>query len=302
MNEEKEINNLNDEERNPAQVPEALSVQKVPTANIAPIPPLPEGTPAPVQTDANADSAQIQESDMQQAVAPLPAPIVKQEQNKEIKAPKIIWGDFLSSWILALATVLVFILIMLLALAKSGLLALPIFSKVYSAPEPTRIVIAEPQTWDEFRDILSARLQEKSLDGQVPIVLDVSEREFTALLQGVVSQGLRNPEYTAEIAQVVFLPGKIEMYFYITWKDFLQAQILAEMTPVLHNDGTVELKITEAVIGDLPLPGDWSMQMIGYFFERDMGTWKIVLSNGYGIQDTILSEGSIKLFIGPLSP
>lgn len=284
------------------QAPEVLGVEKVPTANIAPIPPLPEGTPPPVQAGEVAVDAQASEPDSHQNVAPLPAPIVKQTPEKEMKPRKVIWGDVFSSWILALATVLVLILILLFFLLKSGLLSLPFFANAYDAPEPTRMVIAEPQTWDQFRNDLTNKLQAKSLDGELPIALDISEKEFTGLLQGVVHEGLRSPEYKAEIAQVVFLPDKIEMYFYITWKEIFQAQILASMVPILHDDGTVELDIQNAKIGDLPMPGDWSMQMVGYFFERDMGTWKIVLSNGYGIQDAVLSDSSIRLLIGPLTP
>ncbi len=302
MNDNKEVNNQMSEEQTTEMMPEVLSVEKVPTANIAPIPDLPQGTPPPVQAGLGSDSVQADREVGGQNVTPLPATLAKQEPEKMKKAPRIIWGDVFSSWILALATVLVLILVVLFFLLKSGLLSLPFFAGAYDAPEPTRMVIAQPQTWDQFRNDLTNKLQAKSLDGELPIALDISEKEFTGLLQGVVDQGLRSPEYKAEIAQVVFLPNEIEMYFYITWKEIFQAQILAKMLPVLHNDGTVILEIKEAKIGDLPMPGDLSMQMIGYFFERDMGTWKIVLSNGYGIQDALLSDSSIRLLIGPLEP
>ncbi len=296
-NEEEKI-----EVKNSESAPSVPTVNKVPTAKIAPIPPLPQGTPPPVTAGSIAGGSDAKQPTRQQNAAPLLVPEVKPVPEKVIKPARIIWGDVFSSGILALATFLVFLLIILFFLLKSGLLALPIFANAYDAPEPTRMVIAQPQDWDQFRNNLTNKLQEKSLDGQIPIELDISENDFTALLQGVVHQGLRSPEYKAEIAQVVFLPDEIEMYFYITWKEIFQAQILAKMIPVLHNDGTVVLEIKDAKIGDLPMPGNLSMQMIGYFFERDMGTWKIVLSNGYGIQDAIVSDTSIRLLIGPLQP
>ncbi|GEM_PF-1348464 len=289
-------------ENNLEQVKSMESANEIPTVNIPPIPPLPQETPPLITTSSINDDFQTKQANQQNLIPPLPTLKPVSEKERIVKPAKIIWGDIFSSGILILATFLIFILIILFFLLKSGLLALPIFANFYNAPKPTRIVIAQPQDWNQFSDSLTKRLQEKSVDNQIPIALDVSEKDFTGLLQGVVHQGLRNPEYKVEIAQVVFLQDEIEMYFYITWKEIFQAQILVKMMPVLHNNGTVMLEVKDAKIGDLPIPGSLSMQMIGYFFERDVGTWKILLDNGYGIQDVTISDTKVRLLIGPLKP
>ncbi|MDF1497424.1 MAG: hypothetical protein P1P90_05195 [Patescibacteria group bacterium] len=233
-------------------------------------------------------------------IAPLPAPIAQKERVIE-KKKKIIWRDALSCWVLGMGMILIVLVIGLFLIVKSGILNIPYLSDwFYDAPLPTRYVEAGTMSWDEFRDLISVKLTENNLDNEPPIPLDLSEKEFTAFLHGVITGGLRNSEYRSEVAQVVILPESVEMYFYLTWHDYITFEILTHLAPIVEDNGTLRFEVIDAKFGDLPLPGLWVIRLIGYVFARDVGVWRIILSNGYGIQSSVLSDQSIKLLIGPV--
>jgi len=256
---------------------------------LPPIPPLPEGTlPPRTQTESV-------------PIVPLPAPIIKEE--KEVtKKRRIIWGDIFSCWVLGVGFLLMLLTLALFVLAKSGIVHVPYLSDwLYHPPVPPHYVVAKSMSWSDFNKTVSGRLAEQGLDSEPPLVLQLSEQEFTGLLQGVVENGLRSGEYKAEIAQVIFTPKAIQLYFYLTWNDYFTFEILTHLVPVVENDGTLRLEVIDARFGDLPLPGSWVINLIGYFFARDVGVWQIILSNGYGIQSAVLSNANIELLIGPVN-
>jgi hypothetical protein len=255
---------------------------------VTPLPPIPAGTLPPKQPVAG-------------AVTPIPAP-VKQTEKEVKKKSKIIWGDVLSCWVLGIGAILILVLILLFIVAKSGLVNIPFVSGwLYHAPTPERYVTTESMNWDDFRALATSRLIAQGLDSEPPILLELTEGEFTGLLKGVIEDGLRSTSYKAEIAQVAFLPESVELYFYLTWRDFFTFEILTHLVPVVEDDGTLRFEVADARFGDLPLPGMWVLRLVGYFFARDVGAWRIVLSNGYGIQSAALIPSSIQLFIGPVS-
>ncbi len=256
---------------------------------VTPIPPLPEGTLPPRAATENVQ------------VTPLPAPIIKKKKEVEKKS-RIIWGDIISCWVLGVATLLILLIILLFVVVKAGILNVPYLSeRFYNPPLPYHFVVANTMSWSDFNKIVSTKLTEEGLDSEPPLDLQLTEQEFTGLLQGVVLNGLRSSEYKAEVAQVTFLPESIELYFYLTWHDYLTFEILTHLVPVVENDGTLRLEVVDARFGDLPLPGSWVINLIGYFFARDVGVWQIILSNGYGIQSATLSTRFIDLFIGPVN-
>lgn len=232
---------------------------------------------------------------------PVPKPKAVSGAGRVKKKHRIIWGDVISCWILGIGFLAVLGILLIFFLAKSGVVNVPFLSHwLYEAPIPNRYVTGQPMNWEEFQQLATERLMEQDLQKEPPITLNMSESEFTGLLHGVVRQGLRSSEYQAEVAQVVFLEDAIELYFYLTWKDFFSFEILTHLVPIVEDDGTLKFEVADAKFGDLPLPGDWVIGIIGYFFERDIGAWRIVLSNGYGIQDTDLDPPTINLLIGPV--
>ncbi|MBD3281434.1 hypothetical protein GF391_01680 [Candidatus Uhrbacteria bacterium] len=234
-------------------------------------------------------------------VAPIPAPIKQKEEDVQKKS-KIIWGDIISCWVLGIGTILIIVLLLLFLVVKSGIVNVPFLSDwLYNAPMPERYVTAAPMSWEGFRDLATDRLMAQDLDAEPPVLLSLNEIEFTGLLEGVIRDGLRSSVYDADVAQVVILPDSVELYFFLTWRDLLTFEILTHLSPVVEDDGTLRFEVVDARFGDLPLPGEWVLRVVGYFFARDVGAWRIVLSNGYGIQSVELENSAIQLFIGPVA-
>ncbi len=235
-------------------------------------------------------------------IAPIPeAPKKIVNEAEDEKPVKRIWGQIFSGWILAIGFLGIVILLILFLLAKSGMLNIPYISDwVYEAPRPQRFVIANDLSWDQFRNILTQRVQEQNIDSEPPLSLTLDEKELTGLLTGSVDQALRSEDLDAPVAQIAVLPDSVELYFFLTWKDFFTFEILTYLVPIVEDDGTLKFEVKDARIGDLPIPGQWVLQLVGYFFKRDIGVWKIILSNGYGIQDVQLFDGSLDLLIGPV--
>lgn len=280
------------------EVPEFIKEQKTDKQEVA-----------PVAEQGAVKSAEAQDSQGKQVqegargfLPPLPKPVASDQHKPAKKHKRIIWGDIISCWVLGIGFLTVLGILLIFLLAKSGIVHVPILSDwLYEAPIPSRYIIGQPMDWERFQELATNRLIEQDMQQEPPIALNMHESEFTGLLHGVVEQGLRSDDYQAEVAQVVFLEDSIEMYFYLTWKDFFSFEILTHLVPIVEDDGTLKFEVTDAKFGDLPIPGDWVIGMIGYFFERDIGVWRIVLSNGYGIQDTDLAPPAINLLIGPVS-
>jgi uncharacterized integral membrane protein len=217
----------------PTILPENVSLPVV-----APIPPLPTGT-LPPRTEI--ESA---------AITPLPAPIIKPEK-EVVKKHRIIWGDIFSCWVLGVGFLLIFLVLALFVLAKSGVVNVPYLSNwLYHPPVPPYFVVAKSLSWSDFNKTVSGKLAEQGLDTEPPLILQISEQVFTGLLQGVVENGLRSNKYKAEVAQVIFLPASIQLYFYLTWNDFFTFEILIHLVPVVENGGRLHLEVVAGFLGD----------------------------------------------------
>lgn len=247
-------------------------------------------------------SAITQESNQVPTIAPLPEAPKKEVQPEEDKKPvKRLWGQVFSGWILGIGFLGILLLLILFLLAKSGMLDVPFFSDwFYEAPRPQRFIQANDITWDEFRSLLTQRIQEQNIESEPPLSLSLHEKELTGLLNANIDQALRSNDLKAEVAQIVILPDSIELYFFLTWKDFFTFEILTHLAPIVEDDGTLKFEVIDAQIGDLPIPGQWVLQLVGYFFKRDIGVWKVILSNGYGIQNVQLLGRDLDLLIGPV--
>jgi len=261
-------------------------IKPLPKSKIAPLPPILPGTPLPRGAEPKASS-----------------PAGKEKMGgvkKPTKSPNR-FRDAIFSWLLGLALVLLLVVLPIAFLAfKTGVLRVSLLDQYYNQPVPTRYVKANAITWNAFSDKITQKLTSQGMESEPPLLVKISEKEFTGLLAGVVNEGLRSGEFTAEAAQVAFTKENIELYFRLSWHNMINFDLLAKLEPMVQDDGTLTLRVIEAKIGDLSLPGSWVLRLVGYVFARDVGEWRIVLSNGYGIQKALLSDSEITLFIGPV--
>lgn len=230
---------------------------------------------------------------------PIPAGKKKKEKVEERKP---IRGDVIGCFLIGISVLIVLLLMLTYGVAKAGLVDVPILSDmVYNPPVPYRVVDAEPQGWESFRNMATRRLIEEGIGESPPYTLRIHEKELTALLRGVIQEGLRSPSYETQYAQVIITRDYIEFFFRIRWRDFLQFEIMVHLLPEVDPDGTLRFAPQDAQIGDMPLPSSLMLRLVGYVMAQDVGAWKILVSDGSGIQSAELFNQEIEMKIGPLS-
>ncbi|MFZ6015348.1 MAG: hypothetical protein ACOYUZ_03255 [Patescibacteria group bacterium] len=263
--------------------------------------PVPAVPASPKQDDK--PKAESKEKPELSAGSTLSGPVkkLKQGEKKKKKHIPVDVSDVIACSVLFLIALLILILCFLYGAAKAGLINIPFFSSYYQGPAPIRTVEAEPVTWDDFRAKIAGKIIARGVDQGPPYTLLITEEDLTGLLLGAVDAGLRSAAYRVEMAQVAIRSDNIEFYFELTWRDWLHFYIVANLVPEVEDDGTLRFAVRDAQLGDLPLPRDTMLRLVGYFFARDVGIWRIITSDGSGIQSVMLSEKNMQIIVGPLN-
>src|SRR3990167_4378743 len=104
--------------------------------------------------------------------------------------------------------VVAFALIVAVLLAKTGLVKVPLASRLYRGPEPTRIV-TDPEA---FSDAISAKVAlAVKRGGPPPYRVTVEETELTAAFRGALASFVQGSNIIAERPQIVMTPTAIEL-------------------------------------------------------------------------------------------
>ncbi len=219
----------------------------------------------------------------------------KQEPDKI--APKFGKNALTCSGLVVLA-MLLGLGVLIYFLTISGLVRVPFFSRWYTPPAVVRTVGGSPTNWAQFRSLILGRLTDQAEIGP-PYQLRISETEMSGLLNGVIAGAFRDQRFAAERTQVALTPGFLEMAVFVSWNRFLHFDLLLRMRPRVENDGTVRFETTNAYLGRIPLPSGWVMQLLGYIFSRDIGTWNIRVDQRNGIRALDLNDRFLDVTIGP---
>ena len=129
-------------------------------------------------------------------------------------------------------------------------------------------------------------------------VLQISEEELSSLFATMAQQGVRNPTYAVQTAQIVILPDGLEIFMQMTWHGFVHIDLLTRMTPVLQSDGGLRFDVTETTLGDVSLRSEWVRPLIAYLFDRDLGIWYVKMGEDIDIQAVTLFDRSLQLLLG----
>lgn len=194
--------------------------------------------------------------------------------------------------------VLIFVSLVLYAVAETGVVRVPLFSRFYHGPSPTRLVAAQPMTTDAFRVLLGARFFNQALKHpQPPYTVDVSEKELTGVIMNAVDVALRDLSWKQDYTQLVVRPTDVEFLSQFS-RGPLHLDMLVRFHPVIQ-DGGVRFDPFFVQIGDYPLPATVAYRIAGYLFSRDLGTF--ILSFGEAkLRDLTLKDGSIQIIAASL--
>ncbi|MBU2508756.1 hypothetical protein KKE33_00010 [Patescibacteria group bacterium] len=169
--------------------------------------------------------------------------------------------------------ILIILAVLAFLLAKTGIVEVPLFSRFYKGPVPTRIIEADPIDPQDFQYILSDRLIKQIQTTAPPYKISISEEELSGALRSVIDTAFRDQGWEVENVQLAVLPESVEF-----WGEFkqgyLSADILIKMKPIVE-DGGLRFETLGTRLGDYPVPSKLADQVAGLVFGRDLGTWLI---------------------------
>ncbi len=190
------------------------------------------------------------------------------------------------------ATIVVLAMVLAFAVAKTGMVSVPFFSRWYVEPKPTRVVIGTPTTPDLFLKTLESRMRVEAAKGVPPYELTVSEQELTGALQSAVNGALRTQDWERADVQIALRPTDMEVLGSFQ-RGALTPQILARFVPRISNGG-VQFEPASVQLGEYPLPSFLGNAVLSLIFSRDFGTWTMSFGN-VKLTDIHLSDGSVRL-------
>ena len=197
------------------------------------------------------------------------------------------------------AVILVLFLLAAFALAKSGVVSVPVFSSFYSGPEAAREITASPLDPQAFKAIISRRFLDQLESGKPPYLIKLSDEEITGSLESVIDMALRDASWQAQKIQLISQTGHLEMFVRFkrgVWK----AEMRVRLKPIVENGGA-RFEVIDFRFGDYPIHPKLAKLIAGWVFSRDFGTW-ILRFGDIELSRVNLTEGTVELYTSPAKP
>ncbi|HWR00013.1 MAG TPA: hypothetical protein VN397_04185 [Candidatus Methylomirabilis sp.] len=193
--------------------------------------------------------------------------------------------------------VVVFLILITIAVARTGIVTIPLASRLYHGPSPTRIVTAGVTEPDAFQDALSLKVAlAVKKGGTPPFEVTVDETELTAAMRGALSGSLRGSEILAERPQIVITPDAIEFSGRFV-RGSIAFDVLARFKPEIRGSELV-FNPTNVEFGDYPISTSTARDVLGLLFKRDFGSWRLEVGDA-GLEDIRLLDGKAVLVLNP---
>lgn len=212
--------------------------------------------------------------------------------------PKI-GKNVLSCWTYLIVLSVLAVALALYFIAETGIVSIPFFSRFYAGPIPVRLVEAKPLTPQDFENLLARRLFEQSASGRaLPYVVKLTEIELTGALRSVISTALADEKWKLENVQLAIEPTEMEMLARVS-RSFVRLDLLIRFRPRI-TDGGVVFEPLYVQLGDYRLPPNFSYQMLGVLFSRDLGAW-ILKFGETSLSDVHLSRGFMEITVSSVN-
>jgi len=216
---------------------------------------------------------------------PQPTPQARPAAPHHIK-PKI-GKNTIGCFVSIAVAVLAGLSVIALLVAKSGIVSLPLFSRFYTGPIPTRLINAKPITANQFKVLLSSRVFSAGIaNKRPPLTIKLNEKEITGALETAIDTALRDEEWKQVFTQIVIRPTDFEMLSQFERGPF-RFDVLIRFKPVIKGGG-VSFDPVYAQVGDYVIPPSVAYAVLGYLFSRDLGTWDVKFGD--------LALSNVKLF------
>jgi len=204
---------------------------------------------------------------------------------------------FLTCCLLELLFILLILGLVATAIAKTGLVDVPVFSKIfYKPPTPQRVVTVTPEEVKNFSADITNKLEQEvksqikpGVTGQeVEISLEFTEKELTALLRNLTANG----DLPFGNSQISITPEGLEIFGEINEpkKTYLSVNLKPEI-----KDGDLKIKIKKIKIGTLPLPAIFGNFLVEKFLNTQLDEVRDEIAKIGKLENIKLDEGKITL-------
>ena len=183
--------------------------------------------------------------------------------------------------------------------AKTGLVTLPVLSKLYKGPAPTRIVQAPSLEPAAFQYLLISRLTAQALTSKPPYTFQLTEQELTGTLNQAISEAFRDQAWSVETVQLVVTEQGLEFLGKFK-QDKFRVEGLIKLRPTVQ-DGGILFTPVEIRLGDYSVPLSLAERAAGLIFERDFGTWLLKFRD-ISFQQVVSRDGFLQITASPATP
>ncbi|MDD5438386.1 MAG: hypothetical protein PHC70_04555 [Patescibacteria group bacterium] len=203
----------------------------------------------------------------------------------------------LSVALIIIGGVILILLVSALAVAKLGLVPIPILSRFYDGPVPVRLVQTEPLDWDDFRVGLASDIYEQRERQKEGYAVQLSEQELSGLIKSEAEKGLRGQAWKIDLIQVAVTPDYMELYSKLDRSGLGNLDMLIRFRPVVDSKGNIRFEIIETRVGDFKLPVSWGRALASNVFSRDLGSWEITIGGENVIQSISLLDKGLNIIL-----
>jgi len=196
---------------------------------------------------------------------------------------------------LGVIAVLLFLGLIFSLVAKSGLLEIPVFSKIFTkTASPQKVVNVTPEEIKSFETDIAEKLKtqvepkiEPGATGQkVEVSLKFTEKELTAFLRSLES----SEESPLRNAQAVITPEKIEIFGEITApnKTYLTLAFRPEI-----KDNELKITLKKIKLGTLSLPTSWGNFLAEKFLNKELQSTQNAIRKVGKLESISLGQGEL---------
>ncbi len=198
-------------------------------------------------------------------------------------------------WTILLGIFLSIGIVFAFALAKTGFIHVPFFSRWYQPPTPTRVVESPVITQAQFVNMIQSRvLSQASAGMKPPYRVEVTEQEISGAFQDAAQKMLHNSAWTIESSQVAIRSTDLEFVLHLK-HSFISVDALIRVAPHVKGD-TLYFDPTFVQVGDYLLPPTLAQQFASVIFSRDLGTWKLAFGTAV-LSAVNLTEGKLEVIL-----
>lgn len=234
-------------------------------------------------------------SSSEQPVVPVTGKAAQKPPSKPVR-PKVGRGA-LACLGYALLFIIAIVAVIAVLAAKTGIVTIPLASRLYRGPQPTRMVKAEAVDAQKFYDSLSRQLTAEVRAGKKPPYrVTLGEAELTGALRGAIANALLGAGVTAERPQIALTPDYMEFSGRFV-RSGLRFDTLARFRPQVR-DGEVIFDLARVELGDFAIPTSTARSLIGLLVGRDFGAWRLEIGQA-GLTEVRLLDGKVELLMAP---